>query len=435
MQSSLETLSTLERRLKVAVPMDTIKNAVDVRLKQIQRSVKMDGFRPGKVPFGVVSRMHGPQVRQEVLGETVERSFGEAVREKSLRVAGLPTIETNTRDLEAPEFEFTATFEVFPEVELGDIAAIAVERPQVAVGEAEVDRTIEVLRKQRTTYTPVEREARDGDAVVINYTGTIDGVAFDGGSAQGQSVLLGQGSLLPEFEAAMRGMKPTETRGFELTFPADYHGQEVAGKVAHFDVTVLLVQEATVPALDAAFAKMLGIDDGDLDRMRADVRQNLEREVKRRAQARIKDQVLKGLLETSKLEVPKALIDQEIERLGAGMAENLRQRGMGEQAGNMPRDAFEPEARRRVTIGLVLADVVRKHDIQATPEQVKAMIEDYAQSYEKPDDVVRWYYQSGERLREVESVVIENNVVDWVLGKANVKDVPMPFDDLMGAQR
>ncbi|MCU0869969.1 MAG: trigger factor [Burkholderiales bacterium] len=435
MQSSLETLSTLERRLKVAVPMDSIKTAVDTRLKQLQRSVKMAGFRPGKVPFGVVSRMHGPQVRQEVLGETVERSFGEAVREKSLRVAGLPTIETNTRDLDAAEFEFTATFEVFPDVELGDIAAIAIERPQVNVGDAEVDRTIDVLRKQRTRYDPVEREARDGDAVVISYVGTIDGVPFDGGKAEGQSVLLGQGSLLPDFEAALRGMKAAESRGFDLTFPADYHGTEVAGKVAHFDVTVLLVQEAVVPALDADFAKSLGIEDGDLDKMRADVRQNLEREVRRRTQARVKDQVLKGLLETSKLEVPKALIDQEIERLGAGMAENLRQRGMGDQAANMPRDAFEPEARRRVTIGLVLADVVRKHDIQATPEQVKAMIDDYAQSYEKPDEVVRWYYQSGERLREVESVVIENNVVEWVLGRAAVKDAPMPFDDLMGAQR
>jgi trigger factor len=435
MQSSLETLGTLERRLKVAVPMDSINAAVDSRLKQIQRSAKIHGFRPGKVPLTVVSRMHGPQVRQEVLGETVERSFGDAVREQSLRVAGLPTIETNTRDEGATQFEFTATFEVFPEVDPGDAALVAVERPVVVVGDAEVDRTIEVLRKQRTTYEPAERVAQDGDALVINYAGTIDGVAFDGGTAQGQTVMLGQGGLLPEFEAALRGMKSGETKTFDLAFPADYHGKEVAGKLARFEATLLLVQEPKVPALDAAFAKSLGIEDGDLDKMRADVRQNLEREVKRRVQARVKDQVLKGLLEAAKLEVPKALIDQEIERLGANMAEQLRQRGMAQQAAEMPRDAFEPEARRRVTIGLILADLVKRHDIKATPEQVKSMVDDYAQSYEKPDEVVRWYYQSGDRVREVESVVIENNVVEWVLAQAKVTDVAMPFDALMGAQQ
>jgi trigger factor len=432
MQASLETLSTLERRLKVAVPVNQINNEVENRLKRLQRTVKLHGFRPGKVPMKVVVQQFGPQVRQEVLGDTVERTFGEAVREKNLRVAGYPRIEAQPGGEAAADFEFTATFEIFPEVKIGDLSSTTIERPSVTVDEPEVDKTIEVLRKQRVSYADVDRAAASGDVVVMDYKGTIDGTPFDGGTAQDQTVVLGEGRLLPDFEAGLIGMTAGATKSFEVTFPADYHGAEVAGKKAVFEVTLHKVQEQKLPAVDAAFAKSLGVEDGDLAKMRADVRSNLEREVKRRVQARVKDQALKSLLESATLETPKALVDMEIERLMAQMADNLRGRGMKEDAMNMPREAFEPEARRRVSIGLVLNELVKQNDIKAQPEQVKAMIEDYAESYEHPEEVVRWYYQSGDRVREVEAVVLENNVVDWVLRHAKVADKPTAFEELMG---
>ena len=435
MQASLETLSSLERRLKVAVPMDQIDTEVGNRLKRLQRTAKLHGFRPGKVPLKVVEQQYGPQVRQEVLGDTVERTFTEAVREKNLRVAGSPRIEATPLADAAGEFAFTATFEIFPDIVLGDIAGVTIERAQVDVADAEVDKTLEVLRKQRTEYIGVTRAVMAGDAADIDYRGTVDGVPFEGGEAKGQAVVLGEGKLLRDFEAGIIGLSVGETKSFEVTFPADYHGAEVAGKVAVFVVTMNSVREARLPPLDAAFARSLGIVDGDLDKMREDIRSNLGREVKRRVQARTQDLVLKALLEVSRLDVPRALIDMEAERLMAGMAESLKQRGMSGPAANMPREAFGEEARRRVTIGLILAELVKTQGIKAQPEQVKAMIEDYAQSYERPEEVIRWYYQSADRVREVESVVIENNVVEWVLGNARVVDTPMPFDDLMGGAK
>jgi trigger factor len=430
MQASLETLGTLERRLKVAVPMDQINTEVENRLKRIQRTAKLSGFRPGKVPMKVVAQQYGLQVRQEVLGDTVERSFGQAVRDNNLRVAGMPRIEALPEAVGA--FEFTATFEVFPEVAVGNLDGTTIERPQLAIGDAEIDRTLEVLRKQRTRYDPVTRAAASGDVVVIDYEGKIDDVAFDGGTAKGQAVVLGEGRLLADFEANLIGMSAGESRTFDLTFPEDYHGKEVAGKKASFTVTLHGVQEPVVPEVNADFARELGVEDGDIGKMRDDIRANLEREVKRRVQQRVKDQVLKALIDNARLEVPKALIDAEIDRLMQGMAESLKARGMQEQATSMPRDVFEPEARRRVTIGLVLAEIVKNEKIKAEPEQVKSVVEDYAQSYERPEDVVRWYYQSPDRVREVESVVIENNVVDWLLAKATVVDKPTAFEELMG---
>lgn len=432
MQASLETLSTLERRLKVSVPFDQIDNEVDARLKRLQRTVKLHGFRPGKVPIKVVAQQFGAQVRQEVLGETVERTFSEAVREKNLRVAGFPRIESVPAQGAPAAFEFTATFEVFPEVSIGDPASGTIERPKVQVGDAEVDKTIEVLRKQRMTLEDVDRPADDGLVVVLDYIGRIDGEAFEGGQVEGQSVILGEGQLLPDFEAGVKGMRAGDTRTFDVTFPADYHGTEVAGKSASFEVKVVKVQEQRLPEVDADFARSLGIADGDLGKMREDIRANLEREVARRVQRRVKDQVLKLLLDASQFEVPKALVDAEVGRLMEGMAESLRARGMAKQAESMPRDVFEPEARRRVGIGLVLAELVKREGIKAEAEQVRQLVQDYAQSYEKPEEVIRWYYQSPDRVREVESVVLENNVVDWVLGKAQVVDKDTAFDELMG---
>ncbi len=433
MQASLETLSALERRLKVAVPVTQINTEVENRLKRLQRTVKLHGFRPGKVPMKVVVQQFGPKVRQEVLGDTVEKTFGEAVREKNLRVAGYPKIEAKPGTDAEAEFEFTATFEVFPDVKIGELSAATIERPMVSVGDAEVEKTIEVLRKQRVRHADVRRPASSGDAVMIDYAGSIDGKPFEGGSAQNQSLVLGEGRLLPDFEAALIGMNADETKSFELTFPADYHGTEVAGKKAQFEIKLHSVQEQILPEVDAEFAKGLGVEDGDLQKMRTDVRANLEREVKRRIQTRVKDQALMALLESATLEVPKSLIDMEIERLSEQMKENLRGRGMKPETMNMPREMFEQEARRRVSIGLILNELVKQHAIKAQPDQIKAMIEEYAESYEHPEEVVRWYYQSGDRVREVEAVVLENNVVEWVLGNAKVVKKSTPFEELMGS--
>lgn len=437
MQASLETLSTLERRLKVAVPIDQINTEVETRLKRLQRTAKLHGFRPGKVPMKVVAQQYGPQVRQEVLGDTVQKTFDAAVREKQLRVAGYPKIEAQPSATGVDDqFEFTATFEVFPEITLGDVSQVTIERPQLDVGAAEVDKTIEVLRKQRMDYRPADRPAANGDLVTIDFVGTLDGVPFEGGTAHDQSVALGEGKLLPDFEANVVGLSAGQSKTFEMTFPEDYHGKDVAGKRVTFEVTMKQVQEARLPDVDAEFAKQLGIADGDVDRMREDVKSNLEREVKRRIQARIKDQALKALLDTSTFDTPKSLLDMETERLMQGMAESLRARGMKEETlKDMPRDVFHPEAQRRVGIGLVLAELVKTKEIKAQPEQIRAMIVDYAQAYENPDEFVRWYYQDADRVREVEAVVLENNVVDWVITTAKVVDKPVAFDELMGSQQ
>lgn len=435
MQATLEKVSNLERRLNVSLPRQEIENEVESRLKRLARDIRMHGFRPGKVPFRLVQQTYGGQVRQEVLGDVLQKSFGEAIRQQNLRVAGYPRFEPKPGADVDQQVEFSATFEVYPEVSVGDLAAVQVERPVVTVGPEEVEKTVEILRKQRTHYREVEREARSGDSVTIDYGGTIDGQPFEGGSGTDHNTILGEGRLLSGFEEHVLGLQPGQSSTFELTFPEDYHGKEVAGKTANFDVTVKRVAEAVVPEANADFAKALGIADGDLDKMRADVKGNLEREVRRRRDARVKDQVMKALLEHSSIELPKALVQLETERLMEGMKRDLEARGLKAEDVPMPAEAFEPEAKKRVALGLIIAELVKREGLAARPDQIKTVVQDYAQSYERPEEVVRWYYQSNDRLREVESLVLENNVVDWVLSKVKVEDKPTEFDELMGANR
>ena len=434
MQATIEKVSNLERRLNVSLPMQEIETEVESRLKRMARDLRMHGFRPGKVPFRLIQQTYGGQVRQEVLGDVLQKSFGEAIRQQNLRVAGYPRFEPKPA-AEGNQVEFSATFEVYPEVSVGDLSAVQVDRPVVSVGEAEVDKTVEILRKQRTHYREVEREARTGDSITLDYQGTINGEAFEGGSGTDHSTVLGEGRLLAGFEQQVVGMRAGETRTFELTFPEDYHGKEVAGKTANFHVTVKRVAEPVVPEANADFAKALGIADGDLGKMRADVKGNLEREVRRRRDARVKEQVMKALLESSSVELPKALVQLEIERLMEGMRRDLEARGLKTQDIPMPAEAFEPEAKKRVTLGLIIAELVKREGLAAKPEQIKAVVQDYAQSYERPEEVMRWYYQSQDRLREVESLVLENNVVDWALSNVKVEDKPTDFDELMSTNK
>lgn len=433
MQANLETLGQLERKLSIAVPMSEIDGEVETRLKKLSRTVKMHGFRPGKVPLKVVAQQYGPQVRQEVLGDTLEKTFGAAVKEQNLRVAGYPRFEAKPLGEGAQQFEYSATFEIYPEIALGDVSAVKVERPVLEVTEQDVDKTVEVMRKQRVAYDTAQRAAQEGDRVTMDYRGTIDGTEFAGGAAQNQQVVLGEGRLLPDFEKQLLGMQSSDSKTFELRFPDDYHGKEVAGKTATFEVKISDVAAPRLPEVDAEFAKSLGVADGDVQKLRSEVRANLQREVQHRLKARVKDKAMQALIDTTKIDVPKALITMEVERLQQSTRQDLAARGVKVTDDTpLPTDLFESQAQRRVTLGLILAEVVKAHHLQPKPEQVKSAVEEQAQSYERPEEVVRWFYQSPERLRDIESLVLEDNVVQWVLKTAKVEDAPVPFDELMG---
>lgn len=432
MQANLENLSQLERRLSVSVPMGEIDTEIENRLKQLSRTVKMHGFRPGKVPFKVVQQQYGPQVRNEVLGDMLQRTFGDAVRQQNLRVAGYPQFDAKPAADGAQTFDYTATFEVYPEVAVGDLSSAKVERPSLSVGDTELDHTLEIMRKQRVTFEPADRAAANGDQVRMAYKGTIDGTEFPGGAADDFPVVLGEGRLLPDFEKNVVGLKKGESRTFELKFPDDYHGKEVAGKTASFTVTVNEVGAAKLPAVDADFAKALGIADGDVAKMRDEVKANLEREVKARIKARVKDQVMQALLDNVKIETPKALVAMEVDRMREMAKQDFAARGMKVDDMPFPADVFEKQAHRRVTLGLILGEIVRANSLQAKPEQVRAQVEEQAQTYEKPDEVVKWFYQSPERVRDIEAYVVEENVVSWVLGKVKVEEKAADFQEFMG---
>ena len=432
MQTTLESLDQLTRRLNVAVPIAQIEGEVQKRLARLAKTAKVAGFRPGKVPLKMVAQQYGQQVRSDVISDAVNESFNDAVRAQNLRVAGYPRIER--RDDASPSqeaLEFSAVFEVYPDVSIPDVSAIAISRPAAEVTPADVDRTIDVLRKQRTRYVPVQRAAQAGDRVVVDFTGTIDGVAFPGGQAQDFPITIGEGRMLPDFEAATTGIATGETRDFSLTFPADYHGKEVAGKVAHFTLTAKEVAEAHVPPLDEAFAKAFGIASGSVAALRAEVESNLKLELKRKIETVIKDQALKGLRERAQFALPQSLVQMETQGLMQRMAQNLRQQGAKAEDIKLSADMFRTQAEDRVTLGLIVGELVRKEGLQARPEQVKAMVQEIAQTYEQPDAVVRWHFEKRERLAEFEALAVEQNVVDWVLARARVTDAPTTFEALM----
>lgn len=433
MQANLETLSGLERRLNVAVPLAEIETEVQSRLKHIGRTAKMAGFRPGKVPFKVVQQQYGAQVRQEVLGATLEKSFGDAVREQNLKVAGYPKFDPAPPADSASEFKYSATFEVYPEIKIGDISGKTVDRVKLEVGDAEVDKTLQIMCKQRATYDVVERAAQTDDRVQINYKGTIDGAVFDGGSAENQQAVLGERRLLLDFEKNLEGLKAGDNKSFDVKFPDDYHGKDVAGKTARFEVSVSEVAAPKLPAVDAEFAKSMGVEDGDLVKMRTEVKANLEREVRQRLKAKTKDQVMQALLDVTPLEAPKSLIEMEIQSLQQQARENFAARGIPVNADiPMPNEVFQAQAQRRVSLGLILGDLVRANSLHARPEQVRAAVDLQSQSYEHPQEVVKWFYQQPERLRDIEAIVLEENVVEWALGVAKAQDKSITFDELMG---
>lgn len=432
METTTQNTSPLERTLNLAVSLANMDAEVGNRLKRMARTIKMDGFRPGKVPLKIVAQQYSGQVRQEVLGDVVQRSFSDAVKQQNLKVAGYPRIEAKPAEGESNDLEFTATFEVYPDVVVGDISAATIERPQVVVGDAEVDKTIEILRKQRVSYEPVTRAAASGDQVRIDYRGTLNGEEFQGGQAKDYRLVLGEGRTLKDFEDPIIGMKAGESKTFELTFPEDYHAKELAGKTVTFEVTLGQVAGQKLPEVDADFAKTLGVADGSLETMRSEIKANLEREVKKRINSRVKGHVMQALLDATSFELPKALVEMEIDRLREGASEDMRARGMNVGDISFPAHLFEDQARRRVSLGLILAEVVKANQLQATVEQVRAMVNEFAESYEQPEQVVAWYHGEPNRLAEVEVLVMEDNVVKWALERAKVVEVASAFDELMG---
>ena len=431
MENNQETQNALERRIDMTVPLADIEKEVDARLKRMARSVKLPGFRPGKVPLKIVAQNYGPQARSEAIGAAVEKCFGEKIREQNLRIAGSPQIEPRESG-EDGALSFSAVFEVYPEVAVGDLSGQKVERPVLTVGDAEVDKTIEVLRKQRTTFAAVERAAQEGDRVVIDFTGRKDGEVFEGGAAEDFPFVIGAGSMLKDFETAVSGMSVGESKTFDMTFPEDYHAAHLAGQTVQFEIALKVVEAPNLPEIDADFARALGVADGDVEKLRDEVRNNLEREVKRRIQARVKEQVMDALIATHPIEVPKALVEAESRQLAENARRDMEMRGMNTKDWPVEPAWFKDQAERRVRLGLIMAELVKAKDLAAKPEQIKSLVEEMAQSYEDPSELVRWYYSNPERLSQAEAVVIEDNVVEWVVSEAQTTDKEVSFDELMG---
>ncbi|MBL8360599.1 MAG: trigger factor [Rubrivivax sp.] len=431
----VETLEKLERRITLTLAASEINDEVQTRLRKLSRTVRADGFRPGKVPMSVVAQRYGYSVQYEVVNDRVGQAFADAAGQAQLRVAGAPRI---TQKDGAPEGEmaFDATFEVYPEVKLPDTAALEVERITAEVTEAAIDRTVEILRKQRRTFAQraAAEGAVEGDRVTIDFEGKIDGEPFAGGKAEAFQFVIGEGQMLEQFDQSVRGMKVGESKTFPLQFPADYQGEEVAGKEADFLVTMTKIEAAHLPEVDEAFAKALGIQDATVQGLRADVKKNLEREVKFRVQARNKAAVMEALSAGAELDLPKALVDGELERLVEQARADLKQRGVKDaDKAPIPPEIFKPQAERRVRLGLVVGELVRANKLQARPDQLQKHIEEMSQSYEKPAEVMRWYLGDRQRMADVEAVVVENNVAEFVLGHAKVTDKVLPFDELMTA--
>ncbi len=440
MQTTLETLGQLERRLHVAVPIDEIEGEVKKRLSRLAKTAKIAGFRPGHVPMRMIAQQYGPQVRSDVISDAVQKNFNDAIRAQNLRVAGMPRIEPRQRpaDDAAPSagaLEFSAVFEVYPEVAIGDLAEIALERPQAAVGAADVDRTLDVLRRQRAVWNPAGRPAAIGDRVVVDFSGRIDGVEFDGGQAKDFTIELGEGRMLPEFETALGGIEPGQTRTFPLTFPADYHGKDVAGKVAEFTLTAKSVSAPTLPALDEAFAREFGMASGRIDDLRNEVESNLKLELARKVEGVVKEQVFAALGSRANFALPRSLIDIEARQMMERTARELQQRGSKPEDIKLTPDLFAKQAERRVAFGLMVGELVRSQGLAARPEQVRALVAEAAQTYEQPDAVIRWHYEQSERLAEFEGLAVERNVVNWVVARAKVVDKPTTFAALMGPIR
>ncbi|NBX62059.1 MAG: trigger factor [Betaproteobacteria bacterium] len=433
MAVTVETLEKLERKITLTLPTSVIQNEVNTRLKRLARQVKVDGFRPGKVPMNIVAQRYGYSVHYEVMNDKVGEAFNVAAIEAKLRVAGQPRISEKEQTSET-EMAFDAIFEVYPEVVIQDLSQVEVETLQAQVTEEAIDKTVEILRKQKRTFAQRAMDAAvaKDDRVTVDFIGKIDGEPFDGGRAEDFQFVVGEGQMLKEFEEAVVGMKVGESKTFPLNFPEDYQGREVAGKTADFMVTLKKLEATHLPEVTNDLAKSLGVADATVEALRADIRKNLEREVKYRLLGRNKQAALDALVAHAELDLPNSIVQSELDRMAQGAREELKQRGIKDaDKAPIPEEVFRPQAERRVRMGLVVSEVVRMHNLQATPDQIKAHVEELAASYEKPAEVIRWYYSDNRRMAEVEAIVIENNVTNYVLSLVKPKVKEVSFDELM----
>lgn len=431
MQTQGEASNSLERNIELSVSREKVEAEVGQRLKRLAPKIKVQGFRPGKVPMKIVTQQYGHQVEHEVLGELLQQQFGESIRQANYRVAGIPNFESINSETDNSDYAFRATFEIYPDIELGDLNSFTINKPVLQIGDAEIQKTLNILRKQRTSYKPASRPAQTGDRVNINYQGSLEGQSFAGGQADDYSVILGNGHLLEDFEKSILGMNTGEEKTFDMTFPEDYSGKEVAGKKVTFTIKLNKVEAPELPEVNSEFAKSLGIEDGDVEKMQAEIKANLQREVTQRIRVKLKEQVMQSLLDKIPVEVPKILIQQEIDRLIEEVQNTRTARGFPKSS-NLQRDSFLENAERRVKLGLILSKLIETNELGVKPEQVKDFINEHAQSYENPEQVVKWHYASPERLKEIEPLVLEENAVSWILDQARIVDQSITFDELMG---
>ena len=430
MQAHLEVLDGLGRRLDIRVAKTQVEAEVQSRLKRLSKTVKMDGFRPGKAPLATIARQYAPSVQQDVLGEALQSQFGQAVQSQQLKIAGYPKFEPKTTETNDGELVFSALFEVYPEVVIEPLTQEKIQRPVVTLGDVDINKTLEVLQKQRRSFLSVDRVAAEGDQVKFDFNGTVEGNKFPGGEGQDFNAVIGEGRLLKEFDQNLIGLKAGDSKSFKVSFPDNYPATELVGKSAHFEVSLKEVLAPQLAPIDADFARALGIEDGDVAKLKSEVRVNLEREVKRRTKTRLREQAMEMLLQKSALQLPQSLINMETERLQKLTEADMLSKGL--QTNHLSADMFKDQAARRVSLGLVLAELVQKHKLVATPDQIRGLIEEQAESYEAPDEVMQWYYQNPERMQEIESLALEEKVVAWVMTQAQVEDVQTSFEELMG---
>jgi trigger factor len=432
MALNVETLGTLERRITISVPLQPLEAQIKQRLTQLSRTAKFAGFRPGKAPIGLVNQHYGSQVRDEVYSGAVEKSFGDAVEANKLRVAGFPNIEHKPFDAASETLEYTATFEVFPEIKLGDLSKVKIERPTTEISDADVKKTLDVLVKQRVTYDPVKRAAKKGDRVNVTLKAFIDGQEVESTGDAGIDLVLGEAGRVPTFDDALIGGKAGASKKFDVTYPDDHNPAQLAGKTVGYEVSFISVSAPSYPEIDAEFAKSLGIEDGDVEKMKAEIAESLKQEVAKRVSAKLKEQVFQALVDNAEFDIPRAILEVEINRMMQTTEQNLKQRGADLGNVRLEPAMFEDQAKRSSKLRLILGDLINSNGLHATADQVRAMVDVFSQSFERPSDVVTWYYADPKRLDEPAALATEENAVSWLLTKAKVTDKKVKFDDLMG---
>lgn len=432
MALNVETLGTLERRMTISVPLQPLEAQIKQRLNQISRTAKFAGFRPGKAPIGLVNQHYGNQVRDEVYSSAVEKSFGDAVEEHKLRVAGFPNIEHKPFDAASETLEYTATFEVFPEIKIGDLSKAKIERPVTEISDADVKKTLDVLVKQRVSFEPVKRAAKKGDRVNVTLKAFIDGEEVESTGDAGIDLVLGEGGRVATFDDQLIGGKAGTTKTFEVTYPEDHNPAQLAGKTVGYEVTFVSVGAPKYPEIDAEFANSLGIEDGDVEKMKAEITESLKQEVAKRISAKLKEQVFQVLVDNAEFDIPRAILEVEINRMMQATEQNLKQRGADLANIRLEPAMFEDQAKRSSKLRLILGELINTNGLHANADQVRAMVDVFSQSFERPADVVTWYYADPKRLDEPAALATEENAVSWVLSKAKVTDKKVKFDDLMG---